>query len=193
MKIFIILLLTTFRLFADDKLPPVGEVIKLKGKVYLDNKQIHLGDKIEKPGTLTTKESSIIQIKINEWKNIITIGANSTMNLNLNDEKKYTLKNGVCRWKSFAPSQSKGKIFTPAVSLGVRGTNFLLSYNELLEETEIVMFDGIVHFENIKDTNNAYDLEKNQWGGLGGRFGQKINPPLNLNEELIKKFNKTLE
>ena len=173
--------------------PPTGEVIRLQGKVLFQDKEIKQGDKIDRPGKIEVKDKSFIQIKIDKWKNVISIGGNSTMNLNFSDEKKYTLEEGKCRWKSFAESESKGKIFTKNVSMGVRGTDFLLTYNPQLAETEIVMFDGVVHFENVDDKENAYDVKKGQWGGLGGRFGKKINQPIDLPPSLVESFNKVVE
>lgn len=185
-------LFLSLNLYAAD-VPPTAVVTKLIGNVTFENKPLKLGDEIKEAGILKTSEKSFVQFKVDKWKNFISISPNSTMNLNFSDEKKYTLEEGECRWKSFARSEIKGKIFTRQASMGVRGTDFLLISNPLLGETEIIMFDGVVHFENIADKSNAFDIEKNQWGGIGGRFGQKINPPLNLPKNVIEVFEKKLE
>jgi hypothetical protein len=173
--------------------PPSAEVIKLIGKVTLDDTPLKVGDIINKRGMITTSDKSYIQFKIDKWKNNISIGANSKMDLNFSDEKKYTLEKGHCRWKSFAPSEVKGKIFTKNSALGVRGTDFLLKFNSTFGETEVIMFDGAVFFENSADKSNAFEIKKGQWGGIGGRFGQKMNPPLDLPKEVLDTMERTIE
>lgn len=179
-------------LFAEDA-PPSGVVIKLRGNVLFEGQPVKEGDTINKPGKIETKDKSFLQIKIDKWKNNISIGPNSIMQLNFNDEKKYTLEAGSCRWKSFAHSDSKGKIFTKRVAMGVRGTDFFLKTNTLLGETEIIMFDGEVMMENLNDKDNTALVKKGQWGGIGGRFGEKISPILNLPQALIDSTEKILE
>ncbi len=172
---------------------PSGLVVKLRGEALFEGKNLKVGDIIDKVGKLQTKEKSFIQLKIDKWKNTISIGPNSIMDLNFSDEKKYTLQEGFCRWKSFAKSETKGKIFTKTVSMGVRGTDFLIKYNETLGETEIIMFDGEVVMENLKDVSNSQLLTKGQWCGVGGRFGEKIANPLNLPKTALDSANQFLE
>jgi hypothetical protein len=174
-------------------LPPSGLVVKLRGTVLFEGKAIKEGDLIEKVGKIETREKSFLQIKIDKWKNTISIGPDSSMQLNFSDAKKYTLEEGSCRWKSFAKSDTKGKIFTKSVSMGVRGTDFLLKTNPLLGETEVIMFDGEVMMENLKDKDNTALIKKGQWGGIGGRFGEKIGPILNLPSEILVSADKQLE
>ncbi|MBC7540991.1 MAG: FecR domain-containing protein, partial [Bacteriovorax sp.] len=144
-------------------------------------------------GIIETKDKSYLQIKIEKWKNNISIGPNSVMQLNFSDDKKYTLDAGSCRWKSFAHSESKGKIFTKRASMGVRGTDFYLNYAPVLGETEIIMFDGEVMMENINDKTNIALIKKGQWGGIGGRFGEKISPILDLPQAVLDGTEKSLE
>jgi hypothetical protein len=172
---------------------PSGVVTKLKGTVYFEGKLVNEGDIINKMGKIETKDKSFLQIKIEKWKNTISIGPNSTMQLNFSDEKKYTLDEGACRWKSFGKSESKGKIFTKNSSMGVRGTDFLLKSNSLLNETEIIMFDGVVLMENSADKSNTAEIKKGQWGGIGGRFGNKISSIIDLPKEIIESNEASLE
>lgn len=173
--------------------PPTAVVIKLRGEVLLDGRSLKEGDTIERPGKIDTKEKSYVQLKIEKWKNTISIGPNSHMILDFNDAKKYTLESGTCRWRSFAESLSKGKIHTRNVAMGVRGTDFFLKANTLLGETEVIMFDGEVLMENLKDKDNTAVIKKGQWGGLGGRFGEKIAPVLDLPKDLLDTTEKILE
>jgi hypothetical protein len=172
---------------------PSGIVTKLRGTVLFGGVALKEGDTINKVGKIETKDKSYLQIKIEKWKNNISIGPNSVMQLNFSDDKKYTLDAGSCRWKSFAKSESKGKIFTKRASMGVRGTDFYLKYAPVLDETEIIMFEGEVMMENINDKTNTALIKKGQWGGIGGRFGEKISPILNLPQALLDGTEKALE
>jgi hypothetical protein len=173
--------------------PPTALVTKLRGEVLMDGHALKVGDTISKPGKIDTKDKSFVQLKIEKWKNFISIGPSSQMILNFSEDKKYTLDNGTCRWKAFAESTSKGKIHTRNASMGVRGTDFFLKANTLLGETEIIMFDGEVAMENAADKENTLVVKKGQWGGLGGRFGDKLRGPIDLPKEVITTTEKSLE
>lgn len=195
-KLTALLFFTLFSLslFAEEPAgPPTALVTKLRGEVLLDGQPIKEGDTIAKPGKIDTKDKSFVQLKIEKWKNFISIGANSHMILNFSEDKKYTLDSGTCRWKSFAESTTKGKIHTRNVSMGVRGTDFFLKANTILGETEVIMFDGEVLMENANDKENTLAVKKGQWGGLGGRFGDKIRGPINLPKEVLTTTEKILE
>lgn len=183
--------LISFTLFAADESLPVAIVQVAKGTVLLDGKAVKLGDTINKPGMLETKDKSVVQLKIAKWNNTITLGPLSSMMLNFTEDKKYTLDKGSCRWKTSANEAAnvaggKGKIFTRHVSMGVRGTDFLLKTNALLGESEVIMFDGEVKMDNLEDPENSVIVKKGQWGGLGGRYGKKIAPPLDLPAAVVE-------
>jgi hypothetical protein len=189
------LLLLSSSLFAEEAKKDLayGVVTKVHGKVIFKDKEVKVGDELEDTGTLITKENSYLQMKIEKWGNFISVSANTTMQFDFSDKARYTLDNGACRWKSFIDSKLKKSIYTKNVAMGIRGTDFLLKANSLLGETEIVMFDGVVHFENMADAKNFYDLKKGQWGGLGGRFGNQINKPLDLSNEILDSMKSSLE
>lgn len=197
-NLFLILMLLTCSTLALAQTPPSttipsGLVTKLRGTVLFAGVALKEGDTIDKVGKIETKNQSYLQIKIDKWKNHLSIGPNSVMELNFSDEKKYTLDAGTCRWKSFEPSESKGKIFTKKVAFGVRGTDFYLKYSPMLGEAELVMFDGEVMMENLNDSSNTALVKKGQWGGMGGRFGEKISPILDLPQALVTTAEKLLE
>jgi hypothetical protein len=193
--ILLIILILPTTLFAEITIPtiPTAIVTKLKGTVLFEGAALHEGELIEKIGKLETKDQSYIQLKIGKWKNNISIGPNSIMETNFSDEKKYTLDSGTCRWKSFGKSESHGKIFTKKAALGVRGTDFYLKYTPILNETELVIFDGEVMLENLNDKANSALVKKGQWGGIGGRFGEKISPILDLPATFLKTIENSLE
>jgi hypothetical protein len=146
----LVCLSATFSLYASDSKTdlPKAQIEKLKGEVFFENKLVKEGDVIDHNGRLETKEKSFVKLTVDHWKTQITIGPSASMNINLNEIKKYTLENGLCRWKSFEESKSKGKIFTKQASMGVRGTDFTLKSTAILGETEVIMFDGEVLFES---------------------------------------------
>lgn len=195
MKPFILVLcylMLVTNLFAQTDTPPSALVHKVFGSVTFEGVELKTGDVISKEGLIVTNNKSFIQLKIEKWNSSISIGANSKMELNFKDEKKYTLTSGHCRWKSLIRdaviNNSKGKIFTKNASMGVRGTDFIIKSFPLFGETEIVMFEGEVTMENLENKENTVTLKKGQWGGLGGRFGKKINPPLDLPEAALNSF-----
>src|SRR3989338_534988 len=81
-------------------IPPTAVVYKVIGQVLFDGKNLQTGDVIDKNGQLETKEKSLIQIKIAKWNNSISVGPATKMMLDLAGEKKYTLEQGICRWKT---------------------------------------------------------------------------------------------
>lgn len=105
-----------------------------------------------------------------------------------------TLKNGVIRWigKHKELGRLKG-ILTPQAALGVRGTDFVLKTTELFDESEIVVLDGLVSFENLANPNDKASVKKGQWGGVGGRFGQINGKILDLPKKILDHFDRTLK
>jgi len=176
-----------------DEIPPVAVVVKIRGEVLFNETPVKEGDIIAKPGKIDTKERSFIQLKIEKWNNTISIGPLSHMVLNFTEDKKYTLDSGICRWKSYAQGPLKGKIHTRNVAMGVRGTDFYLKANRILGETEVIMFDGEVLMENANDKSDSLAVKKGQWGGLGGRFGEKIRGPIDLPKEVLDTTQNILE
>ena len=190
-----------FMAIADDWDPqspgPIAEVQKVVGQVFFNGLNLKVGDKIEKNGSLETRDKSMVQFKIAAYNNIITIGPRTKMTFNLTGEKKYVLEEGSCRWKTeiknALKSPAKGKIFTKTVAMGVRGTDFLVKSNALFGEVEIIMFDGEVLMDNLEDSDNSVIVKKGQWGGMGGRFGKKIAPPLDIPPSALAQFEKLIE
>lgn len=82
---------------------------------------------------------------------------------------------------------------TKTASLGLRGTDFLFVSNELLGETEVVMFDGEVELSNNSNDSDSKILRKNYWGGVGGRFGEQVKVLPELPKNVIDHFKKSLE
>jgi hypothetical protein len=178
---------------------PLAKVKEARGDVRFRSSPLHAGQIVSGKGILQTGKASYVKIFVSKWGNDILLGPNTEMEIDLTaTEKKvfYTLAKGLCRWINLFHSKDgkpKGAVHTKQASLGVRGTDFLLVSNPILGETEIVMFDGKVEFASKTDTQDKVEITKGQWGGLGGRFGQKITTPMNLPAEVIEHFKGQLQ
>ena len=187
-SISILLLLTTNVMAL-----PVATIERIKGKVIFEDKALVSGDLVTKNGLLSTGPKSFVKLVIKEWGNTITLGPNSKMQLDLTKKttkKKYQFLSGSCRWRTTG-KMKKGKIFTRRVAIGVRGTDYLLKHNDLLNESEIIVFDGEVEMQNVSN-QKVLRVKKGQWGGLGGRFGESLKGPIDLPKKFIGNYEKAL-
>lgn len=194
MKILSILfLLISLQAFAADG--PVAKVIKIKGKVTFEGKLLKLGDQITKKGKLKSERRSFAQVAVAKWNNKITIGPKSEMDFDFSKDakKKYIFLNGRCRWKTDAGKKGKGRLYTKVSSMGVRGTDYTVVANKSLGETEIIVIDGAVEFENLLVPGEKAIVKKGQWGGIGGRFGQNIGKILDLPSDVVESFDRQLK
>lgn len=176
-----------------------AQIVKLRGSVTYNGQAVKQSQKIKVSGLLKTGKKSFVKILISQWNNSIVLGPNSEMDMQmgLKPDKKshshlYTFKNGICRWVSGKGKKGKGKIKTPNAILGVRGTDFVLQANAVLGESEIVLLDGAVMFSDKNNRANGRLVSKGQWGGLGGRYGKFIAPPLNLPKSVLDEYSKKL-
>lgn len=193
-----ILMMTTLFFSLSSWALPTANVKTLKGEVKFNGAKVKLNDIIKESGLIKTDPRSFVKIEVPDWGTAIVIGPNSEMKLDLSGaevEKKYEFMSGICRWKSLVTktSEKKGKIFTKEVSVGVRGTDFLLTRNEHLNESEIIVFDGLVLFQNLTDANDSSEIKKGQWGGVGGRYGEKIGKIIDLPPSALKHYTRFLQ
>ena len=194
MKILTILFLfISLQSFANEG--PVAKVIKVKGKVTFDGKLLKLGDLITKKGLLKSEKRSFAQVAVAKWNNKITIGPKSEMEFDFSKDakKKYVFLNGRCRWRTDTGKKGKGRLYTNVSSMGVRGTDYTVVANKSLGETEIIVLDGSVEFENLLVPGKKAIVNKGQWGGIGGRFGQNIGKILDLPKDVISSFDRQLK
>ena len=140
---------------------------------------------------------SFLQVNIPKWGNKITVGPKSEMAFDFgeNAKEKYSFLHGRCRWKTYEGKKGKGKgrLFTKVAAMGVRGTDFTVVANKSLGETEIIVLDGSVEFSNRAVEGDSAIVNKVQWGGIGGRFGNKIGKILDLPQDVKDSFAAQLE
>jgi hypothetical protein len=172
-------------------------VIKLKGNVLFNGEKLSIGDVLTKNGLLEVKQKSYLKIKVEQYQSELTFAPGAQLKLSFKKESKkspYTLLSGTMRWLTTgAKAKRKGVIKTKSAVFGVRGTDFLIIANPLLNESEIVCFDGEVVFVNKENTSDRKSILKNQWGGLGGRFGSSIGALLTLPKNIINHFKSIVE
>ncbi|MCP4913284.1 MAG: FecR domain-containing protein [Oligoflexia bacterium] len=174
---------------------PVATVTHVKGKVMFEDKALIKGDVMARSGVLSTGPRSFVRVTIKEWENAITLGPNSKMQLDLRKKttkKKYQFLSGSCRWKTLKKGKKKGVIYTRRVAMGVRGTDYLLKHDDMLNESEVVVFEGAVSMKNVANEKEMI-VREGQWGGLGGRFGESLKGPIDLPKKFVEKFDRTLK
>ncbi len=173
---------------ADTKvIPPSAQIAKVHGEVLFNGKAVKLNEVIDKKGMLETKDKSFVKLKIEKWKNTISLGPNSKMEIDLSNEKKYVFEDGTCRWSTYEKTgESKGAVHTKYASMGVRGTDFTIKNTAILGETELYLFDGQVEFANANDVKDKVLVNKGQWVGIGGRFGEKVSKVIDIPKPLLK-------
>jgi hypothetical protein len=166
-----------------------ARINKLKGTATFNGKTLFPDSVLEGEGNLIVGDRSYLKLTYLEGRTALSFGANTTVRINFAlapREQEVTLIRGVARWFS-GPRPGKG-VRTLNAAMGIRGTDFLASYNPLLDETELICFDGAVQLTNAADAADAKTVGKNQWGGIGGRFGKRLSEILDLGPELVGTF-----
>lgn len=198
MKLLTLLFLfNSSSLFANEQ--QIAKIVKRRGQVTFKGRSLRVSQTLSTKGTIKTGARSFVKLTIPKLNSSIVIGPNSQFKLYLTPqkgEKELTLLGGSLRWLTTKIKKKvlkDGVIHTRQASIGVRGTDYYLIQNPLLGETEIVCLDGKVLFTNQSDTRDKTLVSKGQWGGLGGRYGEKIGKILDLPPSVIKHFNSQLK
>jgi len=167
-----------------------AQITKLQGEVFFEGKSVQQGQALAAPGVITSGVNSSAHVKILANGTEVRLTPGTRMKL---DADSGELLQGSARWKVLSrKSLPAGKhrfiVRTGSAVMGVRGTDFMGVFNALLGESEIVVFEGEVAFESAKDSNDAKVVRKGQWGGIGGRFRQKIGDLIDLPPHVIEAF-----
>ncbi len=170
-----------------------AKVVLLIGEASFAGKALTKTSSLQGTGEIVVGNKSYLKLLLSESQTVIALGANTTSRLNISapaEKQELNLVKGIARWVT---GNKKGLgIKTSNATMGVRGTDFYTSYHPLLGETEIVCFEGSVEFTNTNNSTDSKLIKKNQWGGIGGRFGTKVSSILDLSPELIKSFDSAL-
>lgn len=188
LTLFVLGLFLSTIAFAD-----TAQIVTLKGTATFQGKPLSKTSTLEGEGELVVGEKSYLKLKLKESQTEVVFGAHSSSKIDLSqpvEKQEVSLLKGVARWIS---GGKKGQgVRTANATLGIRGTDFLTTYNPLLGETEVICFDGQVQMTNEQEKSDSKLVSKNQWGGIGGRFGKKLSEILTLTPELMKNFEEAL-
>lgn len=160
-------------------------ILKLKGEVRYCPAHVAAKNKVQlvkvsdtiKDGTCLQSNDGYIVLKQNS--NIIL--AKGSFEVNVSD-KKPVVTTGKVRFKL---KQVKDfRLQTRNAVAGVRGTDFFVSYNPDLGETEVICFESKITLSDL-DGKNLKEIPAGFWGGKGGRFGASITNPIQLNSNFL--------
>jgi hypothetical protein len=164
-----------------------GKVIFVKGKVYqITNKKKQIlkkDDKLFDNSMIITSDNSIGVISLNDGSKL-KINKNSKLQVKLGKIPKVALYKGSSFFnvlKDKVVSKTKFKVITKTASLGVRGTEFFVSYGKDKSKKDVWMCvnEGLVSVKpknsnteklvkegegvHISDTKNVTDPAKLPW------------------------------
>ena len=189
------ILILSFLLFSMSSFG-AAKVIMLRGEATFGGHPLKMASNLKGAGEFVVGDKSYLKILLVESKTEITLGANTTSFINLavkNVLPEVSLLKGMARWITGTNQIKKtGGIRTKNAAMGIRGTDFFVTYNPLLGETEVICFEGAIEMESTLVSGEHKMVKKNQWGGIGGRFGENLSRILDLSPELIQSFKQVL-
>jgi len=157
--ISVLLLLWPTDIFSSDFI-----VDKIRGIVtYQNHSSLQEGARITAPGILTTLEKSLVVLHSQEGT--ITLGPSSKIYLgkkNNNQPTYLQLLKGIVRGQIKGKDNNNYKLYlkTRSASLGVRGTDFVVVYNDQNHITSNLTLNGKVAFFKIKDKHILESLKE---------------------------------
>jgi hypothetical protein len=168
-----------------------------KGSVQVNGTQVKKKQILRRGELLQTLSKSIVKISNLSDKRKITLGPESKLRIPIKEQNPVTLQKGTLRWISgkVIKKLSDGKknmVVTQNASMGVRGTDFFIKYGPLLNESEIVVFSGEVLFKSNQNKSDKVSLKERFWGGIGGRYGEKIGKTIKLPDHIVRHFQQSL-
>lgn len=145
-----------------------GMIMNVLGKVEVQdlNQQIHkafIGMKVHETDSIITSANSKCKIVMQD-KNVLTLGPETNITLaqyrNSPSEKRVQidLNKGQIRAtidQKYNERDASFEIKTKGSVSGVRGTDFLVQFNESEKQTKVVTFHGSVRFSNLINTQIA--------------------------------------
>lgn len=172
-----------------------AKVLLLKGEASFNGQKLQQDSVVNGKGEFVLGDKSYVKLLLETTKITIALGANSTSTIDLNQDAstpEINLVKGAARWLTGTQKLRGGGIKTANAITGVRGTDFFVSYNPVLGETEVVCFDGNILLVNKKNKSDFREVGKNQWGGIGGRFGRRLSEILSIPDVVVNSFKTNL-
>jgi hypothetical protein len=173
-----------------------GKVLLARGQVFFNGKPVKKDMRLAGAGTFTLGDRSYLKLLLEKSQSTVVLGANSKSEIDFSQksmfESEVNLLKGNARWITGDKKTPGGGVRTSNAIIGIRGTDFLAIANPVFGETEVVCFDGSVELSNQQNISDSKIVGKNQWGGIGGRFGKNLSEILTLNDEIIAGFKTVL-
>lgn len=183
--LILMMMLLTTQAYASGK----AQVLVLKGSATFGGFKLKQTSKMNGKGEIVVGDKSYLKIQLLESKTIIALAANTRSEINFSapaEKQELNLIKGIARWVT---GDKKGRgVKTPNASMGVRGTDFYVSYFPEKKETELMCFSGTVVMTNLSDPKDKKVVKDSQWGGIGGSFGDKVTDIVTLTPDVLKKF-----
>lgn len=187
----------------------LGQILVASPTTTFAGKKVAENDVLKTTGALKTGSEGGAKLKLAGNDVVVEMAANSEINIVLppsgDPSDSIELIKGKVRVR--VPKPKDGEKVDPKsdkprfllrhrkVTMGVRGTDFLAVATDELDETELVVFTGEVAFGKEKDGKDkaAKDTQMvaaGYWSGVGGRFGEKVRPPMRLAPSAIDYYEK---
>ncbi len=187
----------SFNSFSATKLVPVGKVKLIRGKATILNPasyevlEAKEGMDVYRDGSVLTYDRSFVKVELFSGA-FLNIGANTKFVLDENENRDTSLLHllkGKIR-AQVEPSKNKGPKFlvkTSNAALGVRGTEFLISFNEQNQATSLVTFEGeVAILEHRENVNASKSIEKLKDEIIEAPIGVKEGQFAGINNDVDK-------
>lgn len=171
---------------------PYAKVGPVVGEIWLNGKPAKSGDVITGKTRLRTRAGSKVKIDYHNPHGTLTLVGAGTMDLPeaSDGDHEVVLEQGTARWKvtpGVSPKRAL-RLRTRSSVMGVRGTDFMAVSNPVFGESEIIVFEGKVQFKSSLSDKDEREVNAGQWGGVGGRFRQKIGDLIDLPPNVLSVF-----
>ena len=159
------------------------EVNSSLGASFCGDKTLRKGLQVSPKCQLETQARSNVYLKNKEA--VLAFGENTSAVIE--NDSFLKMSSGIARLKI------KGELvlITAKAKLTLKNGDFLVRVSKFFNETEVVNFSGVSILETSQRENEYARVSRGQWGGVGGRFSDKIGDLINLTERQVEVF-KTL-
>lgn len=184
---FLISLLSTISIYSYG-----AKCTRVEGDVKFGGQPVAVGMDLAKGGDLITGADGKAVVLVSEGagKSEVSVSPDSILKIQPGEAAQaYLLMKGILRARLHDKAgKNKFSLRTNSAVMGVRGTDFMAVYNPLLGESEIVVFEGRVLFSSAKNPKDAKEVGAGYWGGIGGRYTQKVGDLIKLPAPALAHF-----
>ncbi len=154
-----IIVLLSFLLIPSLVLAEQVAAVLVRGKVLSAQKVVSVGDTFNEGEAISTSNKSVVRLRF-ESGALLTLGPNTKIIINelrAGETKLFSLVNGYLRGKFSKDKSDEHKILikTPTAALGVRGTEFNLTYNNQNNVSSALALQGTVEFSSRVDSDSG--------------------------------------